>query len=164
MIELTGSVNATGMVVEYAWSGPNGYTSTDQNPTDVTESGDYSLVVTVDGCVSNMDATSIVINEIPMAEPATGGSPCTATTIELLGNSNVSGMGETYFWTGPNGFMSNEQNPPTNNGEGIYFLTVSLNGCSSIPVELIVDPNAPPVATANNGGPFCVGDMHVSRI
>ena len=109
IIDLSGSVNATGTDVSYSWSGPNGYISTMQNPLDATEPGDYNLVVTVDGCVSNMDATTVTINELPIAQPATGGSPCTSTTIELLGNSNLSGMGETYSWTGPNGFISNEQ-------------------------------------------------------
>ena len=74
-----------------------------QNPLDATEAGTYELVVTVDGCVSNMGSTTVTINELPIAQPATGGSPCTSTTIELIGNSNVFGMGETYSWTGPNG-------------------------------------------------------------
>ena len=106
-----------------------------------------------------MGSTTVTINELPIAQPATGGSPCTSTTIELIGNSNVFGMGETYSWTGPNGFISDEQNPAMNGGEGSYFLTVTLNGCSSVPVELLVSPGTPPIATAANGGPFCVGDI-----
>ena len=158
-IALTGDVNIAGSTTTYAWTGPGGYVSTEQNPTDATEAGEYSFVATVDGCISNTDITTVMVNELPEAQPATGGSPCTATTIELLGNSNVSGMGETYSWTGPNGFVSDEQNPPTNTGAGSYFLTVTLNGCSSAPAELIVDPGADPVATANNEGPFCEGEM-----
>ena len=159
VIELTGNVNVTGTTENYTWTGPNGYSSTEKNPTDATEAGDYNLVVRVDGCVSNMAPTTVVINDLPIAEPATGGSPCTSTTIELLGNSNVAGQSETYAWTGPNGFVSNEQNPPNNPGTGSYFLTVTLDNCVSVPVELVVDPGVAPVAMATNEGPYCEGEM-----
>ncbi len=44
---LMGTGNGT-----YAWSGPNGFTSTEQNPT-ISEAGTYNLVVTgANGCTS----------------------------------------------------------------------------------------------------------------
>ncbi len=44
---LMGTGNGT-----YAWSGPNGFTSTEQNPT-VSAAGTYNLVVTgTNGCTS----------------------------------------------------------------------------------------------------------------
>ena len=52
-----------------------------QNPLDATEAGTYELVVTVDGCVSNMDGTTVVINTTPVAE-------LTTTPVTLCNTSN----------------------------------------------------------------------------
>ena len=52
-IELFGDTDGTGNVVTYSWTGPNGYTSDVQNPTDATDAGPYLLQVTIDGCGSS---------------------------------------------------------------------------------------------------------------
>ena len=60
-IELTATPNTTG--VTFAWTGPNGYTSTLQNPTrtnaDESMSGQYTVVVTetATGCTASDNAT-----------------------------------------------------------------------------------------------------------
>ena len=64
-----GSINLTASTVAgatYTWTGPNGFTSSQQNPVilnaTTVNSGNYSLVVTVNGCSSSSVATSVVVN------------------------------------------------------------------------------------------------------
>jgi hypothetical protein len=59
-IQLMGSSNTEG--VTYSWTGPNGYTSTEQNPT-VKIAGDYKLKVTnpASGCTAS---TSVVVTTV----------------------------------------------------------------------------------------------------
>jgi gliding motility-associated-like protein len=49
----------------------------------------------------------------------------------------------SYSWIGPNGFISNEQNPIINNGtdlhNGIYTVTATVDGCESLPVNIDVE-------------------------
>jgi hypothetical protein len=42
-IELYGDTDATGNVITFIWTGPGGYFSNVQNPTDATEAGAYTL-------------------------------------------------------------------------------------------------------------------------
>ena len=131
----------------YAWSGPNGFTSTLQNPTitniQVAGTGTYSLIVTntTTGCSSVTDVNSLVNLTVVLAPVITNGitvndsTPCVGTTLSL-GSSFISGI--TYAWSGPNGFTSTLQNPTIANiqiaGTGIYLLTIIDNntGCSSV--------------------------------
>ncbi|HKS25131.1 MAG TPA: IPT/TIG domain-containing protein [Thermoanaerobaculia bacterium] len=148
----------------YAWTGPNGFTSTLPNPTragaTVADAGVYSVTVTANGCTSPAGTTTVVVNAIPAAPTASNGGPyCTGGTIAL---STATVAGATYAWTGPNGFTSALQNPTiasatTANG-GAYSLTVTVNGCTSPAGTTNVVVNAVPATpTATNSGPYCTG-------
>jgi gliding motility-associated-like protein len=54
-------------------------------------------------------------------------------------------QGASYYWTGPNGFTSTEQNPYISSTtalySGSYTLVVTANGCSSTAATLIVFVN-----------------------
>ena len=110
----------------FAWTGPNGFTSNDQNPI-VSVAGTYNLVVTGDnGCTSEASAEVALDVEQPFAGATGGPLSCETFTIQLLGEGNG-----TYAWTGPNGFTSNEQNPIVS-VVGTYVLTVTgANGCTN---------------------------------
>jgi trimeric autotransporter adhesin len=62
----------------YAWTGPNGFTSSDQNPTlanvTTSASGSYSVTATVSGCTSTPGTTSVTVNALP-----TGGADALST-------------------------------------------------------------------------------------
>ncbi|MEZ4740438.1 MAG: hypothetical protein R2818_14030 [Flavobacteriales bacterium] len=61
-LQLTGTGNGT-----YAWSGPNNFSSTEQNPT-IGEAGSYTLVVTgANGCTSEATAEVTLDNTLPGA-------------------------------------------------------------------------------------------------
>ncbi|MFT3885700.1 MAG: hypothetical protein QM724_09790 [Flavobacteriales bacterium] len=133
-VTLTGSGNGT-----YAWSGPNGFASTEQNPT-VSVAGTYTLTVTgTNGCSSQASAEVILDNAAPEASAQGGTLTCAITSIQLSGSGNG-----TYAWSGPNGFTSTEQNPVVGMA-GTYELTVTgTNGCSSTAsAEVTMDSNVP---------------------
>ena len=148
----------------YSWTGPNGFTSTDQNPTranaTTADAGTYSITITVDGCPSAAGTTNVVVNAIPATPTASNGGPyCEGATISL---STAFVSGATYSWTGPNGFTSAQQNPTRSNATtadaGTYSVTITVNGCTSAADTTNVVVNATPATpTASNTGPYCSG-------
>ncbi len=122
----------------YSWSGPNNFTSNQQNPsiTNATgiDSGTYSVVATVNSCSVSPQSTVVIINPVPQ-HPTASASPnpiCDGGSFTLSA-STISGAG--YNWTGPNGYSSASQNPVINNSSaadtGVYFVTATVNGCTS---------------------------------
>ena len=146
-LQLMGSSSAVD--VTYNWTGPNAFTSSEQNPV-VTESGDYILTVSAaNGCNSNAMTTVFLDNQIPDITAVGGAIDCTNTSIQLTGNSNTADV--TYNWTGPNNFTSSEQNPIVTQG-GIYNLTVSsLGGCNNSASATVSQSNDIPSAVATGG-------------
>ena len=126
----------------YLWNGPNGFISTDQNPSipiaSSLASGTYRITVTnVSGCRSTA-TISVTVNPA-LTATASSSTPviCAGSTISLSGG----GIG-TYLWNGPNGFTSTEQNPSIPNASslasGIYTITVTnANNCISTATTLV---------------------------
>src|SRR5439155_3691276 len=147
----------------YAWTGPNGFTSSVQNPTRANaaaaDAGTYSVIVTSPGCTSAAGSTNVVVNTTAATPTATNGGPyCEGSTIVL---STPTVAGATYSWTGPNAFTSSLQNPTLANATianaGTYSVTL-FNGCTSTPGSTTVAVNPiPATPTASNGGAVCVG-------
>jgi gliding motility-associated-like protein len=86
----------------YNWSGPGGFTSTQQNPTisNVTSAnaGTYSLFVTVNGCASTTVTADVVVNPPPVANAGKNQTVCTnATSVPIAGT--VTGGTTTGIWT-----------------------------------------------------------------
>jgi hypothetical protein len=147
----------------YAWTGPNGFTSTAQSPTHpnatAADAGTYSVIVTTSGCASLAGSTSVVVNTVPTPPLANGGPYCAGAMIAL---STPIVAGATYAWSGPNGFTSSLPNPTrlsaTTADAGTYSVTVTVNGCTSAAGTTNVIVNAIPVTpAASNGGPYCAG-------
>ncbi len=136
--------------VEYSWSGPNGFVSSEASPTVMT-AGIYNVTVTdANGCTDDA-STEVVINPNPDAQ-ATGGSICEGGSITLGASGGVE-----YSWTGPNGFVSSEQNPTVSTA-GEYTVTVTdENGCMDTATATVVVDDSLDVS-ASNDGPACEGD------
>ncbi len=149
----------------YSWTGPNGFTSTSQNPTlnNVTtiNAGTYSVTATVNGCTGPAGTTNVIINAIPATPTAGSNSPiCVGATLNLTSN-NIAGA--TYSWTGPNSFSSSLQNPSITNATtaetGVYSVTVTVAGCTSVAGTVAVSVNsAPATPTASSNSPICTTD------
>jgi O-glycosyl hydrolase len=122
----------------YSWTGPNSFSSTNQDPSianaTTAASGTYSLTVTVNGCTSAAGSTAATVNAIPAMPTAGNNGPILAgNTLNLIASTLSGG---TCNWTGPNGFASTNQNPSISNAtsaaSGIYGVTVTdSNGCTS---------------------------------
>ncbi len=148
----------------YSWTGPNGFTSTLQNPTisgvDVTDAGTYSVTATVAGCTGPAGTVAVVINSGPANPPVSSNTPvCEGDDIQLTAGFIA---GASYSWSGPNGFTSTLQNPvitgSTSANAGVYSLLLT-NGCSGTPVTttVVVTP-LPAAPTAGSNSPLCEGD------
>ncbi len=144
----------------YFWTGPNSYTSNLQNSNinnaSATNAGTYTLTATnSNGCV-NSATTSVIVNALPVVSASSNSNICVGSFINLIGAGGL-----TYYWTGPNSYTSNVQNPSITNtsslNTGTYTLTATnANGCiNSATTSVIV--NALPVVSASSNSTSCVG-------
>ncbi|MCD6418988.1 PKD domain-containing protein [bacterium] len=139
-------------MASYDWTGPDGFSSSSQNPTitgaTALASGTYTLIVTDDyGCTDTAN-TDVTVYPSPAASASSSDSVyCVGDTIYLYGEPD--GM-TSYNWTGPNGFTSTLQNPIIPYADtlysGIFTLTITdTNGCgdtasTAVLVELCCSP------------------------
>lgn len=151
-VQLTG--NSDDDAANYSWTGPNSFSSTEQNPT-VSESGEYTLIITsANGCSTEATATVFIDNQIPDVSATGGTINCTETNIQLAGNSMATDV--MYSWTGPNDFVSDAQNPVVSQG-GIYTLTVTTpGGCTNSAVAAVNQSTDVPTASTTGGEINCI--------
>jgi gliding motility-associated-like protein len=150
---ITGNVqNAT-----YTWTNPDGSTSNQQNPVinniTLADSGNYTLIVTVNGCNSDPGSSTAIVLPTPPTPVITSNAPvCEGTDLTLFTDYFPNAI---YLWSGPNGFSSNVQNPiipfVTAASNGIFSVVKQANGCSSAStqVDVVVNPTPDAVFTAN---------------
>lgn len=130
----------------FSWTGPANYTSGAiadtllNTTTDMT--GIYKVIATLGNC-SGTDTTNVLVKPLPGKPEASSNNPAFAgKNIELkVTNPNSS---YSYRWEGPNGFLSQVQNPVLTNVNksygGIYTITAISAGCenkSELEVEVI---------------------------
>jgi len=157
----------------YSWTGPNGFTSTQQNPVisnpTLAAAGPYSVTVTVYGYTSAAGTTSVTMN------PGSVGGTATPAT-----NSVCNGTGTTISLTGQTGTIVKWQSSPDNSTWGdiastdnpygtgnlsamTYYRAVVQNGsCSaanSTAAQVTVNPIVTPSVSigANPGTTNCAG-------
>ncbi|MGC8823978.1 MAG: gliding motility-associated C-terminal domain-containing protein [Bacteroidales bacterium] len=124
--------------VTYQWTGPNGFSSTAQNPVvstaaTPTMSGSYKLVITDSNGCKDSTTTNAIVYSKPAVTVSSNSPVCGLNTLELYGGPN--GMA-SYSWSGPFGYTSTAQNPTRPNAlpsfGGYYRLTVTdSNGCTN---------------------------------
>ncbi len=113
----------------FVWAGPNGYTSTQQNPNLINPnsgaSGIYTVTITSpQGCVTT--ATTLVTVQAPkILTPACTGTLCEDGVIYL---ETLDGSGISYLWSGPNSFTANTANAAVQDASpassGVYTITM----------------------------------------
>ncbi len=122
--------------ITYEWSGPNGFTSNEQNPTvsPVSElnNGIYTVKAIENGCESGVSSVEVTVGSLPQftLEITCIENAFTITSTVI----NNGGSPLNFSWTGPDNFTSTE-NPINITGleKGEYFLTVTnAEGCSFI--------------------------------
>lgn len=135
----------------YSWSGPNGFTSTSQNPTitgaTLAAAGTYTVTITNPGCVTTA-TTTVVVNPLPVVNGGVDQVICFGTSVTLNGSGAT-----TYSWN--NNVSNNVSFVPTV-GTTIYTLTGTTNGCSSTD-DVTVTVNPLPTVNAGVDQTICSG-------
>jgi len=146
----------------YLWYGPGSFTSTLQNPVipflPPADSGVYHLVKTVSG-VADSTSIDIVVKPLPVVTAGSNSPVCSGIGNTVMLTSAPDSPGETFAWTGPNGFSSALQNPtipaPSVSDQGLYKVVTTLNSCrDSISVFVLVD-STPAVPSIGSNAPVC---------
>lgn len=158
-----GTISFTNTVTNantYNWTGPNGFNSSNQNPTITNATsnmtGVYDCTVTsVNGCTvaSNINVTTF---QAPL-NVISNGPVCAGSSLSLTADGSGS-----YNWTGPAAFTSNSQNPvftPASSlSSGNYYVSAVLLGNCTASAMIAVVVNTTNV-TASNNGPVCSGNQ-----
>ncbi len=134
-VQLSGS--SPSQPVTYAWTGPNGFTSSQQNPT-VNTPGTYNLTVnwTTNGCTSTASVNVVQNTTPPTASIAAPPNlNCNTTTVQLNATNSSQGANFTYLWTTTNGNIVSGSTTltPIVDEPGAYNLLVTntANGCTA---------------------------------
>jgi gliding motility-associated-like protein len=130
--------------------------------------GSYSFKYTVTGDCSLTDDAIVSFNvkqrpQAPAITPA--GQTCEGDDVQL----NVATVpGATYSWTGPNGFTSIIQSPAITDvtlaANGTYEVTVTVDGCTSPPAQIILNVTAKPVFSITGNDQLCAGQSTTLNI
>jgi uncharacterized protein YjdB len=168
-LTLTSTATSSTGSVTYAWSGPNGFTSTAQNPAAfaVTTADAGIYTVTATNSCGNTTATTatVTVNVVPSAvsASATPNPICSGSNLTLTSTATSSTGSVTYAWSGPNGFTSTNQNPAafavTTADAGIYTVTAT-NACgntTAITATVTVNPAVPVILADASPNPVCIG-------
>lgn len=161
--------------VTYAWTGPNGFTSTLQNPiiSNVTKAnaGTYTLTETGNGCTSAVSSVNVAVDDPPTANAGADQTVCTNIASVNL-NGQISGGTTTGVWSSsgtgtfsPASNVLNAQYVPSGTDKisgnvKLTLISTSKDDCniamSSITITFI------PAPTANAGGSRDVCSQDVS--
>lgn len=152
-IHLSGNAQAG---ASYQWSGPNGFTSNQQNPVinncNLSHTGTYTCTITV-GSQHSTASTDVNVYAVPTANfSATSVCQGNATTFTNSSTTNPSGQAMTYRWNFGDGQTSNQTNPTHQYASaGNYTVTLTANcgngACSNVKSQTVT-VYASPVANA----------------
>ncbi|QQS30900.1 MAG: hypothetical protein IPM47_08250 [Sphingobacteriales bacterium] len=145
----------------YQWSGPEGFSSTDESiligNATTAMSGLYVVTVTnTAGCTATA-SKSVTVNSSPSPTILGNTSLCSGSSIFL-----VSSGGNSYLWSGPDGFTSTGhsivRSGATTLMSGIYTVTVNdTNGCTGA-TSIEVTVHQTPATVITGSTVVCVGN------
>ena len=163
---LTVAILGVGGTYDIIWTGPNGFSSTEQDPVIIgvtlDADGVYTVQVTDENDCITTGTTTVVINPSPSIE-ATSNSPiCEGDDLQLEATVTSGSGGNEFIWDGPDGFTSIEEDPvipaATLAANGVYTVIVTdINGCQDIDTTLVI-VNENPTSNATSNSPICDGD------
>lgn len=142
----------------YSWTGPSGYTSNTQSPSNLA-AGIYTVTVTAaGGCTATKTDT---ITTTPFAATLTAlnnTTVCAGDTVRLKAST---GTGFTYSWKrGTATIPGATDSIYTATASGAYTVTISSGTCSATSPAVTVTVHPRPVTTVTASGSlnFCTGD------
>ncbi|WP_374755958.1 beta strand repeat-containing protein, partial [Emticicia agri] len=147
----------------YSWKGPNGYTSSVQNPVinpaTTAHQGIYTVTVTNGSGCTGTATTSVTIKTLPKIV-SSNSAVCEGEDLTLTAPDF--GAGATYLWTGPNSFSQNGRTVTISNttsaNEGVYTITITKDGCSTSGTVEVDIKNKPTPPSISVDGPNTICD------
>lgn len=159
----------------YFWTGPNNFSSTEQNPTiaDITSAvnGIYTVKVVIAGCESGEDSVVVTVNPLPEFLLEKGCDGVRYLLKAVVQNNSYDETTAMYSWTGPNNYIGSG-NPLDITGEdqGEYSLQLTdVNGCSLLKSIDVMGTfcEVPNVITPNDDGfndAFDLSGLNVQKL
>jgi gliding motility-associated-like protein len=134
--------NSTEAGASYQWSGPNGFTSGQQNPVitgaGTQATGVYSVTVTVSGCTSAPATVNATVNAFPDFTLSGASSICDGQTAELEVVGNNLPLGVTYTWYHDDILLPGVNAPVIEISETGVYRAVVANGSCEMPQQFTV--------------------------
>lgn len=148
----------------YGWTGPNAFTSLNQNPSIVNvtanDAGLYIVTATLNGCVSEPDTVSIAVNPGPEVNiyPSPNDSICTGKSVTLIALPVNGGTSPGYKWMINNIIIPGASGVSytalsVSNGDVFKCIVTNFSSCgapvsdTSNPLTITVLPYLAPVVT-----------------
>jgi gliding motility-associated-like protein len=154
-------VNLQAITPTGVWSG-TGITNASQGTFDPATAtpGLHIVTYTYSGVCPFVNSMPITVKPNPILPLVSNNSPmCERNDLSFI---TTTVQNANYFWSGPNGFTSNLQNPTINNvtyaDSGDYQLYIVVDGCLS-PVATSIGAiwPTPPTPTVTSNSPICEG-------
>ena len=151
----------------YAWTGPNGFSSSLQNPTianvTLAAAGVYSVTVTVNGCTSPAGTTTATVRPLPTATVSGGATMCAGGASAVI-QAALTGTGPwTVVWSdgvtqsgvGASPAIRSVSPSATTTYTVTSVSDASCSGTSSGSAVVTVNPR--PTAAAGGSAEICAG-------
>ena len=141
--------------LDFSWTGPGAFTSTEQEPF-VTVPGYYTLITTgVNNCSDTSSLTIAGDFTIPeISAQVLDTLDCQTGTVPLQGSST--NTTDTYLWTGPGIFSTTFPNTLADE-PGLYTFTVTgRNGCTADTSVMVLEDLETPEAIVEGDTLTCV--------
>lgn len=149
----------------YRWWGPNGFQSTEAEPTraitQLSDGGYYSVAAIVNGCTSDVAIHTVDVLETPAAPKLSQSGPvCMGESVELMASHVPDGE---VIWSGPAGFSARGQRVTRVIAEdrlaGVYTARAVVGQCTSAQAQVLVEvfsTSQQPDIQSNS--PLCPGE------
>ncbi|WP_374756800.1 Ig-like domain-containing protein [Larkinella humicola] len=182
-VQISLNLSASGGV-SYVWKGPNGYSSTQQNPVinnaTSANNGTYSVTVTSGSGCTAVGSTSVVVGTCPNPPCSLSGTltasqtaVCSGGSVVLTASASNAVGNVTYQWSGGLGSgssvtVSNLTTTSTytvviTDGAGCSVtktVTVTVN---PVPVVTLVTTTNPTSCTGNHDGSITIGNLTANQ-
>ncbi|MCW3123312.1 MAG: hypothetical protein JWQ38_2804, partial [Flavipsychrobacter sp.] len=170
-LNLWATGDSAGGAASYYWYGPSGFSSTKKYLTipavTLAMGGKYRVVRTV-GVVHDTDTVTVVIKPTPVVSITNNSPICYGVGNTIIVNATPYVPGETFSWTGPNGFTSVLQNntitPIVDADTGVYTVNVDLNGCTNSATAHVVYAPIPPPPVITGTLTYCTGQLFIPLV
>lgn len=128
----------------YSWTGPNGFTSSAQNPTinpaTLGDMGTYTVTATISTCITPPATVFVEVRPLP---PAPGTQDVNYCQHDVIAPLTAQGQNLLWYTVSTGGTGLQTFTPPTNvPGTITYYVSQTVNGCEGprAPLNVVINP------------------------